>query len=128
MLGTNEAIATIAVKDLAVARRFYEQTLGLSVLDASGSEVVVFKTGGAKLFVYRSQFAGTNKATAVTWPTNGGSVDDEVEALRGKGVSFEHYDLPGMTREGDVHVAGGMRAAWFKDPDGNIHSIVSEAA
>lgn len=40
-------------------------------------------------------------------------------------MRFEHYDMPGMKREGDVHFAGDMRAAWFKDPDGNILSIVS---
>jgi hypothetical protein len=74
--------------------------------------------------VYKSQYAGTNKATAVTW-TVGEELDDIVRALKGKGVRFEHYDLPGMTRKGDVHVAGEMKAAWFKDPDGNILSLVS---
>ena len=45
--------------------------------------------------------------------------------LKGPGVAFEHYDLPQMTRQGDVHVAGAMKAAWFKDPDGNIFSLVT---
>jgi len=45
-------------------------------------------------------------------------VDDAVRALKTKGVSFEHYDMPGMTREGDIHVADSRRIAWFKDPDG----------
>ena len=45
--------------------------------------------------------------------------------IRDRGVTFEHYDMPGMTREGDVHVAGDMRVAWFKDPDGNILNIVN---
>jgi hypothetical protein len=40
-------------------------------------------------------------------------------------VTFEHYDLPNMTLKGDVHVSGGMKAAWFKDPDGNILAVVS---
>ena len=48
-----------------------------------------------------------------------------MEALKSKGISFEHYDLPGTTRAGDIHVAGNTRVAWFKDPDGNIHSLVS---
>jgi hypothetical protein len=76
------------------------------------------------LFVYESQYAGTNQATAVTWVV-GNNVDEEVKTLRAKGVAFEHYDLPGTVREGDVHVAGDIRVAWFKDPDGNIHSVVS---
>ena len=42
-----------------------------------------------------------------------------------RGVAFEHYDLPGMTREGDVPCGGDLRVAWFKDPDGNVLSLVS---
>jgi hypothetical protein len=52
-------------------------------------------------------------------------VDDLVRILKGRGVTFEHYDLPNMTRQGDIHVAGSMKAAWFKDPDGNIFSVVT---
>jgi hypothetical protein len=55
----------------------------------------------------------------------GEDVEGIVSALKGKGVKFEHYDMPGMTRKGDVHAGGGMKIAWFKDPDGNILSIVS---
>jgi hypothetical protein len=59
----------------------------------------------------------------VTWTVD--DVNDEVAALRTKGVVFEHYDMPGMTREGDVYVAGDMKVAWFKDPDGNILNVAS---
>ena len=45
--------------------------------------------------------------------------------LRARGVKFEQYDIPGMTRTGDIHVCGAMKAAWFKDPDGNILNLVS---
>jgi hypothetical protein len=55
----------------------------------------------------------------------GEDLDDIVQALKRKGVTFEHYDMPGMTLEGDVHVAGDLRAAWFKDPDGNIINLSS---
>lgn len=48
-----------------------------------------------------------------------------VKALKAKGVVFEHYDLPGTTRTGDVHLAGGLKAAWLKDLDGNILALVS---
>jgi hypothetical protein len=48
-----------------------------------------------------------------------------VRALKAKGVTFEHYDMPGMKLEGDIHIGGDMKIAWFKDPDGNILSIVS---
>jgi catechol 2,3-dioxygenase-like lactoylglutathione lyase family enzyme len=122
MLGDNDAIATVAVKNLETAKRFYEGTLGLTTV-MENPEVLAFKTGKSTLFVYRSQFAGTNKATAVTFVAD--EVDDLVQKLKGRGVAFEHYDLPQMTRQGDVHVAGPMKTAWFKDPDGNILSLVT---
>ena len=85
--------------------------------------MIVFKSGNSTINVYRSQYAGTNKATAVTWTV--GDVEEVVRALKTKGVKFEHYDMPDMKREGDVHVAGDMRVAWFTDPDGNILNIVN---
>lgn len=126
MLGNKDAIATVAVKDLKAARRFYEDQLGLKSTLAEDQEgVVTYKTGGSSLLVYTSQFAGTNKATSVTWSV-GGDFDQIVESLRSKGVSFEHYDgLPEVTREGDIHRVGDLKLAWFKDPDGNIHHLIS---
>jgi catechol 2,3-dioxygenase-like lactoylglutathione lyase family enzyme len=124
MLGDKDAVANIAVKNLDVARKFYQETLGLTPVDAEGGELIVFRSGKSMLNVYRSQFAGTNQATAVTW-TVGEGVEDVVRALKAKGVRFEHYDMPGMTRQGDLHVAGDMKVAWFKDPDGNILNIVN---
>jgi catechol 2,3-dioxygenase-like lactoylglutathione lyase family enzyme len=124
MLADRIAVATIAVKDLTAAKRFYEGVLGLKQIASEGEEAITFATGAGKLLVYRSQFAGTNKATAATWIV-GEDVERIVKALKAKGLAFEHYDMPEMKREGDIHVAGDMRAAWFKDPDGNIHGIVS---
>jgi hypothetical protein len=60
----------------------------------------------------------------VTWLV-GDDVESVVRALTAKGVTFEHYDMPDMTREGDIHVSGDMKVAWFKDPDGNILNIVN---
>jgi catechol 2,3-dioxygenase-like lactoylglutathione lyase family enzyme len=117
------ALATVAVKDLDRAKHFYEKTLGLELADRQEPGSLSYQTGGGALFVYESNYAGTNKATAVTWLV--GDVEAVVRGLNEKGVSFEHYDLPGMTRQGDVHVAESMKAAWFKDPDGNIHALVS---
>ena len=125
MLAGKEIIGTIAVKDLAVARKFYEGTLGLKVEDDKGTEAHTYRSGGSRLIVYRSTFAGTNKATALNFMV-GADIDKLVKGLRERGVTFEHYDMPGTTWEGDVMVAGPMKAAWFKDPDGNILAIVSE--
>jgi catechol 2,3-dioxygenase-like lactoylglutathione lyase family enzyme len=124
MLGNKDAVANLAVTNLDTARKFYEDTVGLKQVDAEGEELIVFKSGNSTINVYRSKYAGTNQATAVTWNV-GGDVEKVVRGLKARGVTFEHYDMPGMTRQGDVHVAGDMKVAWFKDPDGNILNIVS---
>jgi len=123
MLGKKDAIATVAVKDLETAKRFYEDKLGLEKGPDQSDQVSMYKTGGTKLVVYVSEFAGTNKATTVTWGI-GGEFDEIVRSLQSKGVTFERYDdMPGVTREGDVHRVGDFKLAWFKDPDGNIHHL-----
>jgi len=124
MLADKDAIAMIAVKDLDAATRFYSEVLGLQKLDSPEQEVLIFRSGATRINVYHSPFAGTNKATCVTW-----NVGSELEAiaarLKGQGVKFEHYDMPGLSLEGDIHAGGDMKVAWFKDVDGNILSIVS---
>lgn len=123
-LALKDAAATIAVRDTKSARKFYQDTVGLKMLDDSMPEALVFKSGRSKVLVYQSQYAGSNKATAATWGV-GDDIEQIVQSLRAKGVSFEHYDMPGLTLKGDVHVGGNMKAAWFKDPDGNILALVS---
>jgi catechol 2,3-dioxygenase-like lactoylglutathione lyase family enzyme len=126
MLGRTDAVANVAVKSLGTARKFYEDTLGLKPVHEEGGELVVYESGTSRINVYRSEYAGTNKATAVTWEV--GDVDAEVRDLKAKGVTFEHYELPDTKHEGDVHVAGDARLAWFKDPDGNILNIFGRTA
>ncbi|HSY21544.1 MAG TPA: VOC family protein [Polyangiaceae bacterium] len=123
MLGGTNAIATVAVKDLKQAREFYEGVLGLRVKDAQGSEAITFESGVTHVIVYRSDYAGTNKATAINWML-GDDIEKVVATLREKGVTFEHYDMPGLTKKGDVHVFGTFKTAWFKDPDGNILALM----
>lgn len=125
MLQNSNATANLAVKDLDKAKAFYEGTLGLKQVDHMGGELVVYKSGDTVINVYHSQFAGTNKATAVTWAV-GDRIEPIVKSLRSKGVSFEHYEMPGLTLEGDIHVGQGMKVAWFKDPDGNILNLAGE--
>ena len=123
MIGKSDATPMIAVKDLDRARKFYEETLGLKEVDDFG-EGFMLRSGDTKVTVYRSEFAGTNKATALTFDVE--DLESEVDDLKGKGVSFEHYELPGLERQGDLYVAEGMKTAWFKDPDGNILSLIEE--
>lgn len=124
MLGDKDASANIAVKNLEVAKKFYEDTLGLKKVGVEGEELIVFKSGNTTIYVYQSHNAGTNQATAVTWIV-GEEMEDIVQDLKNEGVTFEHYDMPDMVREGDIHVFGDMKVAWFKDPDGNILNICS---
>jgi predicted enzyme related to lactoylglutathione lyase len=124
MLSNEDAIATVATTDLEQAGEFYEKKVGLTKMQSPEQEVLLFKSGNSRLIVYKSQFAGTNKASAVTWAVD--DVDATVRDLKSRGITFEHYQFPNMELEGDVHVMGRTRAAWFKDPDGNILAIANK--
>jgi len=119
MLDQANAIPTIGVKDLTLAKQFYQNKLGLSPVGEGDENVQLYKSGKSIIEIYKSDFAGTNKATALTWSV-GDELEKDVDTLRKKGVEFEHYQLPEAKLEGDIHVMKDMKAAWFKDPDGNI--------
>ncbi len=124
MLKDRNSSAIVAVRDIARARTFYEDVLGLTL--AAGGEdqdMLGFETGDTWLTVYRSDFAGTNKANAVTWDMKGDIVET-VDLLRSRGVVFERYPDMGLTLNGDIHEAGDMKMVWFKDPDGNILHLI----
>ncbi|HET7575556.1 MAG TPA: VOC family protein [Sphingomicrobium sp.] len=124
MLGKADATPMIAVTDLDRAKKFYEDILGLKAKDEWG-EGVTLKSGDTSINVYRSEFAGTNKATALTFDVD--DIDKEVRELKEKGIFFEQYDLPGLERRGDLYVGeGGFKTTWFKDPDGNILSLIED--
>jgi catechol 2,3-dioxygenase-like lactoylglutathione lyase family enzyme len=122
MLKDSNVCAVLAVKDLAEAKEFYENKLGLGAgkEDPGG---ILYKSGNSVLYVYVSKDnAGTNQATAAAWSVD--DIEKVVEELGKKGVKFEHYDFPGTTREGDIHIMGPVKGAWLKDPSGNILNIV----
>lgn len=122
MIGKSNATPMIAVKDVDRAKAFYEDTLGLTTTDRMGDHVVTMKSGDTLISVYKSEFAGTNKATSLTFDVD--DIESEVKALKDKGIFFEQYDMPGLDRQGDLYVAEGMKTTWFKDPDGNILSLM----
>lgn len=126
MLGDKTAVGCIAVKDMEAAKKFYEGVLGLSPQPAPDPGGVMYKSGDSNVLVYQSEYAGTNQATAVAWGV-GEDIQKVVDDLKQKGVTFEHYDnLPNTTVQGDLHIMGDLKAAWFKDPDGNILNIVNQ--
>jgi catechol 2,3-dioxygenase-like lactoylglutathione lyase family enzyme len=127
MLGKADATPMIAVKDLDRARKFYEEKLGLEAKEEMEGEVLTVQSGRTPITVYKSEFAGTNKATTLTFAVD--DVEREVSELKEKGIFFEKYDLEGLTPKGDFYEGeGGFKTAWFKDPDGNILSLVEEKA
>jgi len=124
MLGDKTAVATVATKDMEAAKQFYEGTLGLTKAE-DGPGGILYKSGDSHVFVYQSEFAGSNQATAISWGV-GDDIQSVVDGLKAKGVSFETYDIPGATHEGELHVMGSLKAAWFKDPDGNVLNITNK--
>src|SRR5215210_4799203 len=128
MLSNSPVCATIGVKDMQKAKDFYENTLRLKPAEGEMNDPggVLYASGNSRILVYESQYGGTNEATSASWMVD--DVDKEVSDLKDKGVSFEHYDFPDTKREGDIHMYGGMKSAWFKDPDGNILNMTSKPA
>jgi catechol 2,3-dioxygenase-like lactoylglutathione lyase family enzyme len=119
MLGA--AHAAIAVSDVDRAKKFYEGTLGLTVVEEA-PDGVRYETGDTWFLVYPSSFAGTNQATAMAFEVP--DIEATVNDLNGRGITFMQYDLPGLkTDDRGIVEIEGSRAAWFKDPDGNILAI-----
>ncbi|MGB3338345.1 MAG: VOC family protein [Devosia sp.] len=118
MLKDKNSSAIVAVTDIAAARTFYVDKLGLEPLQ-DDANMLVLKTGQTQLVVYVSDYAGTNRGNAVVWGV-GGEIEAIASALLGKGISFEHYPDMGMDYAGGIHSSGDFKAVWLKDPDGNI--------
>jgi catechol 2,3-dioxygenase-like lactoylglutathione lyase family enzyme len=123
MLSSYPPVPTLATSDLTKARTFYQDTLGLKV-DRDGTGGVSYICGGGTLFVYESSYAGTNKATSVTFEVPTSEFDGEVDALRAKGIEFMTFDFEGAEwKDGVASMGGEIKAVWFTDPDGNILNL-----
>jgi catechol 2,3-dioxygenase-like lactoylglutathione lyase family enzyme len=124
----NVAIRPILpASDLDRAKRWYSEKLGLEPVNVTELGDVEYRTGGVTFMVYQSQFAGTNQATAAGFQV--ADFDSAVETLRSNGVSFEHVDFGemGATVDGVIAIPGSdLKAAWFKDSEGNTLSITTE--
>src|SRR5205807_747389 len=114
-------VAYIPVSDVARARRFYEQKVGLKPKEEYAGGVIYECGGGSWVFMYPSAGAGTSKASTAFWAVD--DVDAEVRELKNRGVVFEEYDMPGIKMENSIVSAGGAKTAWFKDTEGNILAI-----
>lgn len=119
MLNTSKVTANVPVSDINRAQRFYADTLGLTPAGKNPGGLIYTTEGGTTFFLYETEYAGKAGHTIAQWHV--GNVDDEVRELKAKGLAFEHYDMPGVSWDGDVARMEGMgSAAWFKDSEGNI--------
>lgn len=128
MLSDNPAMANIAVKDMKIARAFYEGILGLTKLREEPSGRVMYKAGNTAIFVYPSEFAGTNKADYIAWEV-GDDFTDIITKLRKDKVVFKNYaDMFNVSVVDDIHIMGAMGLVWIEDPDGNSIVIAGTRA
>ena len=116
--------AYIPAADVQRARRFYEETLGFRAKQEIAGGVVYESAGGTACFLYPTENAGTSKASQAYWQV--ADVEREVATLKSRGVRFEVYDMPGQHSHDGIVTAGGAKAAWFKDSEGNILAIVQD--
>jgi catechol 2,3-dioxygenase-like lactoylglutathione lyase family enzyme len=124
MLQDSPMYAYIPVRDVARARKFYEEKLGLRPSrEVAGG--VIYEFGRATAcFLYPTPNAGTSKASQAFWQV--ADIEREVAELKARGVEFEDYDMSGEKSRSGVVTAGGAKAAWFKDTEGNILAIIQD--
>jgi predicted enzyme related to lactoylglutathione lyase len=123
MLSNSKVEANIPAGDLKRARDFYADKLGLTPSEEFGEEALAYRTtGGTSFNIYRTEYAGQAGHTIAQWHVD--DIDSEVRDLKAKGITFEVYDMPGVTWDGEIASIEGMgRAAWFKDSEGNTMCI-----
>jgi catechol 2,3-dioxygenase-like lactoylglutathione lyase family enzyme len=122
MLQKSPMFAYIPAKDVARARRFYEEKLGFVPAKELGGGVSYEFPGGTACFLYPTPNAGTSAASQAFWAV--ADIEAEVAELKSKGVTFEEYEIPDAPMKNSIVTAGGAKAAWFKDPEGNIMAII----
>jgi catechol 2,3-dioxygenase-like lactoylglutathione lyase family enzyme len=121
MLGRSHLTTILPVVDVHRARRFYEEKLGFSPGEGTGEGGVLYRTGEGSFELSPRKEPTRNPYTVLSFEVP--DVVGEVKELEARGVAFEDYDLPDLKTVGHVCVLGSDKAAWFKDPEGNILCI-----
>ena len=117
-LATSAVATLLPVADIDRAKGFYDR-LDLPYLGTNDEGSLMYQLSGGTMLMLLPREAGTqNPSTALTWEVD--DVAAEVADLEARGIVFEDYDLPGFTTVDHIAEMGGDRAAWFKDPDGNV--------
>ena len=122
MLQRSPMYAYLPAKDVARARKFYEEKLGFKPKEESAGGVVYEFAGHTACFLYPTPNAGTSKASQAFWQVD--DVEREVTELKARGVTFEEYDVPGLKTVNSIATGGGAKTAWFRDSEGNILAVV----
>ena len=121
MLQNAPMYSYIPATDIARARRFYEEKLGFKPREVTAGGVVYEFAKGTDCFLYLTPNAGTSQASQAFWEVK--DIEKEVAELLERGVNFERYDGPDTDDKG-ISTAGGAKAAWFKDTEGNIMALI----
>ncbi|MFF8278393.1 VOC family protein [Streptomyces lateritius] len=124
MLADSPVVAIVPVADMARAKRFYTETLGLTLTKESAEDTRLDSGGGTTIGLYETPYGGKAEHTLASWKVD--DLDGEMSRLRSKGVTFEEYDLPGIKTVDGVVESETMRGAWFKDSEGNILCLTEE--
>jgi catechol 2,3-dioxygenase-like lactoylglutathione lyase family enzyme len=123
MLQNAPMYSYIPAKDVARARKFYEEKLGFKPKEVTAGGVIYEFGQSTACFLYPTPNAGTSQASQAFWQVD--DIEQEVADLISRGVKFEKYDMPGMDERG-ISTAGGAKAAWFKDTEGNIMALIQD--
>src|SRR5688572_31800343 len=126
MLQNAPMYSYIPAKDVARARKFYEEKLGITPKQETAGGVVYEFGNGTACFLYPTPNAGTSQASQAFWSVD--DVDRKIEALKARGVKFESYDMPGEKSAAGAITDGGAKAAWFKDSEGNIMALIQDVS
>jgi predicted enzyme related to lactoylglutathione lyase len=124
MLQDSPVYVYLPATNVTRARAFYEQTLGFTASDEIAGGVLYKCAGGTACFLYPTKNAGTNRASQAYWQVD--DVERVVAELKGRGVVFEEYDVPGMKTVNSIATGGGAKTAWFTDTEGNILALVQD--
>ncbi len=121
MLKITESAAALPAQDMARARKFYEQKLGLTPNEVGPDGSVVYKTGSTGFLVFPSMGKASGDHTQLALDVE--DVTATVNELKKSGVKFEDYDFPGLKTEDGIAAVGGGKGAWFKDSEGNLIAV-----
>ena len=122
MFKHTKAFSGFSVNDLEKAKNFYGETLGLEVSESMGLELHI--EGGNNILIYPKPNHTPATFTILNFPVT--DIETAVKELKEKGITFESYEDPIKTDENGIFRGGGPLIAWFKDPAGNILSVIEQ--